>query len=246
MKMRIGLCVLMLSVMATTTAQTMWPTKPYTEWTLNEVRRILYNSPWTQANFRVAPNPNTGTDTPNYPPGTNYLVQIQLYSALPVRQAIVRRMQLTIPYEKLTTAQRASFDDEIDGLLKCPNCAEHYIVILSSSSKERLKLVSGSTSVTLDIIAAIKRVPEDELLRHVSLLNDKGERRNAARVVFTQRNEVVLLFRRLDDQGNPLISATNTKFYVDFDDYLSKKAEGALKKFAFDVRNLVHDGEVMF
>lgn len=65
-------------------------------------------------------------------------------------------------------------------------------------------------------------------------------------MVFTPKNELVLLFRRLDDQGNPLIKATDKKFYVDFDEYISKKAEGALKKFLFDVKDLVRNGEVIF
>lgn len=243
MKLRIGLCVLMLSV--TATAQSVWPTKPYTQWTLEEAARILMDSPWAQSSSHFAP-PSRRSDLPDYPAGTNYYVQLRLFSALPIRQAIVRRMQLTIPYEKLKTAHRESFDAEVDGLLKCPHCAEYYIVTLISTSKDPLHIVSGGGSFTLDVVAVLKRVPEDELLGHVSILNDHGERRNAARAVFTPKNELVLLFRRLDDQGNPLIKPTDKKFYVDFDEYLTKKAEGALKKFAFDVRDLVRDGEVIF
>ena len=155
-------------------------------------------------------------------------------------------MQLTIPYDKLTAAQRASFDAEIDGLLKCPQCAEYYIVTLTSTTTDRLNLVSRGAAVTLDTVAALKAVPQDELPRHVSLSTDKSDRRNAARVVFTRKNEIVFLFRRLDNHGNPLISVSNKKFYVEFDEYLSKKAEGALKKFTFNVGDLVHNGEVVF
>jgi hypothetical protein len=64
--------------------------------------------------------------------------------------------------------------------------------------------------------------------------------------VFTKRDEIVLLFRRYDEHGNPLITVTNKKFYVDFDEYLSKKTEDALKKFTFNVTDLVRDGEVIF
>ena len=105
---------------------------------------------------------------------------------------------------------------------------------------------ADGSSVMLDSVAMLKRLPEDELPRHLSLLNDSGERRNAVRVMFTQKHEVVFLFRRFDDRGKPLITPTNKKFYIEFDEYLSKKSEGALKKFTFDVSSLVHDGEVMF
>jgi hypothetical protein len=155
-------------------------------------------------------------------------------------------MQLNIPYDKLTPAQRKSFDEEVDGLLKCPLCAEYYIVTLSSSKGDPLNLVTRGSSVTLDLVDVLKRVPQDELPQHVSLLTDKGGHRNAARVVFTPRNEAVFLFRRVDDQGQPLITMTNKKFYVEFDQYLSKKTDDALKKFAFNVNDLVHDGEVVF
>jgi hypothetical protein len=246
MKTVISLGVLLLSVAASTAAQTVRPIKPYSEWTRDDVIRILFNSQWTRDSIQVNPPVRYNPNSPDTPPGTNYSVRVLLYSALPVRQAIARRMQLTIPYEKLTSAQRVSFDAEMDGLLKCPQCAEYYIVTVGSATKDRLDLISRGGNVMLDVVERLKEVPEDELLRHVSLLNDKGERRNAARIVFTQKHEVVFLFRRSDDSGNLLITASNKKFYVDFDKYLSTKTEEALKKFTFNVGDLVHDGDVVF
>jgi len=219
--------------------------KKYTEWNLREVTNILSDSPWSQTNIK-ADRSRYRPDSPDYPPEASFMVQIRLYSALLIRQALVRRMQLTIPYAELSVAQRTKFDAEVDGLLKCPQCAQYYIVTLSSGKGDPLNLVTRGSTVTIDAVAMMKSMPEDELLLHVSLLNDKGERRNATRAVFTQRNEVVLLFRRLDDQGNPLITASHKKFYVDFDEYFSKKAEGVFKKFSFDVKDLVRDNEVMF
>lgn len=244
MKTLIATGLLFLVLIVNATAQNAL-SKNYTEWNPREVIRILNDSPWSQTEIR-AERGQYRPDSPDYPPDTTFMVQIRLYSALTVRQALVRRMQLNVRYAELTAAQRANFDAEVDGLLKCPPCSEHYIVTLSSSKGDSLNLVTRGSSVTIDAVAMIKRLPEDELLHHVSLLNDKGERRNAARVVFTQRNEVVFLFRRLDDQGNPLITASNKKFHVDFDEYFSKKAEGVLKKFTFDVKRLVHDDQVVF
>jgi len=246
MKMLIAIGVLMFSaVMATTSGQNTKLKKPYEQWTATEVTQILSDSQWARTNLKIT-GERPGSDASNYPPETNFLVQLRLYSALPIRQALVRRMHLTIPYADLTVAQRASFDAEVDGLLKCPQCAENYVVTLSSGPGDRLKLMSGSSSVMIDVVALMKRVPEDELVRHVSLLNDKGERRTATRVLTTKKHELVFLFPRFDDQRKPLITVSNKKFYLDFDEYLSRKAEGALKKFKFDVIDLVQDGEVMF
>lgn len=245
MKTLLTIALLSLAVVSTARAQSKWPKKPYTEWTLQEVTQLLYNSQWAETTWNGVAT-QYRSDVPDRPPGTEIFIQLQLYSALPVRQAIVRRMQLTIPYDKLTANQRKSFDEEVDGLLKCPHCAQYYIVTLKSSKGDRLNLVTRGSAVRLDLIDVLKRVPLEELQQHVSLLNDNGERRTATRVVFTPRNEAVFLFRRVDEAGKPLITTTNKKFYVEFDDYLSKKAEEALKKFTFNVSDLVHDGEVVF
>ena len=243
--MKTALVILILALTSTATAQNRLPNKPYTEWNLKEVTQLLFSSEWAQISSKSRPGTyNAGV--PDSPPPTNFFVQLRLYSALPVRQAIVRRMQLTIPYAKLNDTQRASFDAEVDGLLKCPQCAEYYIVTLSSSREDRLSLATRGAPVTLDTVETLKRLPEDELLRHTWLSNDKGERRNAARVIFTPRHETILLFHRLDDHGNPLITPANKKFSIEFDDYLSKKTEEALKKFTFNVSDIVRNGEILF
>lgn len=154
-------------------------------------------------------------------------------------------MQLTIPYAELSADKRATFDAEFDDLLKCPQCAENYIVTLSSAKGDQFSLQTLGDAVTLDTVAIMKSIPADELLQHISIANDKGERRNATRVLFS-KDEAVFLFRRIDDSGKPLIAATNKKFYVDFDEFLSKKTEGALKKFSFNVKDIVQNGEVIF
>ena len=56
----------------------------------------------------------------------------------------------------------------------------------------------------------------------------------------------MLLFRRKGENGNALITPANKKFSLEFDDYLSKKTEGSLKKFTFNVKDIVRDGEVLF
>jgi hypothetical protein len=242
--MKTVLAILILALASTATAQKKLPKKPYTEWNLQEVTQLLYDSQWTQTSFQVGPGRTR--DIPDNPQGTNFFVELRLHSALPVRQAIVRRMQLTISYAKLTGAQRANFDAEVDGLLKCAQCAEYYIVTITSTREDRLTLATRGQPHTIDTVELVKREPEDELLQHVSLSNDKGERRAATRVVFTQRREIIFLFRRVDEHGSLLITPANKKFSIEFDDYLAKKTEGSLKKFTFNVSDLVRDGEVLF
>lgn len=246
MKTAVTIALLTLLLTSTAFAQDTWLKKPYEEWTPNEVSRALYDSPWAQTSGK-GDRSTYHAGIPDYPPETSFVVQVRLYSALPVRQALVRRMQLATPYSGLNATQRADFDAEVDGLLKCLSCAEYYIVLLRSSSQDnRFTLATRGSSVAIDVAALLKRVPEDELLQHVSLSNDKGERRNAARVLFTKRNEVLFLFPRFDAQRNPLITVANKKFYLDFDEFVSDKTERALKRFFFDVKKLSLGNEVVF
>jgi hypothetical protein len=109
---------------------------------------------------------------------------------------------------------------------------------------------AGSNSPTgkyvADIMALLKRVPDAELRGRVSLSNDKGERRTAAKLTFTKRNEVVCFFPRFDDQGKPLITSSDKKFYFEVDDYLFRKEARALRKFTYEVSPLLQDGGVIF
>lgn len=96
------------------------------------------------------------------------------------------------------------------------------------------------------MIEILKRVTQDELLQQVWLTNDKGERRSAEKVTFTKRNEVVFLFPRLSDQGQPLITPANKKFYFEFDEKLFRKEARPLRRFSFEVAPLLNDQEVVF
>lgn len=242
--MKTLLAILIFVLASTATAQKKLPKKPYTEWSLQEAMTLLQNSPWVEASVQFAQSRTRYS--PDLPPGTEFDVGLRLYSALPIRQAIVRQMQLTIPYVKLTAAQQASFDAEVDGLLKCPQCAEYYIVTITSTSQYRFAFATRGDPHIVDTVEIVKGLPQDELLRRIYLSNDQGERRNASRVLFTPRHEMLFLFRRFDEHGSTLITSANKKFFIEFDDYLSKKTEGSLKKFTFNVGDITRDTEVLF
>lgn len=234
-----------LILVATAAAQNMWLKKPSEQWTPYEVSRLLYDSPWAQTSIEGARS-YFEPGIPDYPPEATFMVQARLFSALPVRQALIRRMQINVPYAELNAAQRADFNAEVDSLLKCAYCTEYYIVMVRSSRDDRVSLATLGQPIMIDVVALLKRVPEAELVQHVSLLNDKGVRRNAARVSFTKRNEVIFLFRRLDERQQPLITVANKNFHLEFDEFLTNKVDPKLKGFTFDVKKISQGNEVMF
>jgi hypothetical protein len=82
-----------------------WKEKPYTEWTEKDCIKILQKSPWGK---RVL------IDNRNDERSRFYVV---LYSALPVRQAIVRLRQIRSDYESMTPSDKHSFDDANEKIL---------------------------------------------------------------------------------------------------------------------------------
>lgn len=245
---QLSFVVLIVSIVAVNAvAQKALPKKPFEQWGRAEITKILFNSPWGMMDVDQL----TGRDQPT---GSQYQIEVRLYSALPVRQALVRRMQLNIAYNELTAAQKTSFDAEVDGLLNCQPCSDYYIVTLASGHPDPLQRVTSSDPVpanrgparVVDVIEILKRVSEDELLKQVWLTNDKGERRNAEKLTFTKRNEVVFLFPRLNDQGQPLITAANKKFYFELDEKLFRKEVRPLRRISFEVAPLLKNQEVVF
>ena len=219
-------------------AQKALPKKPFEQWSRDEATRILFDSPWGKIDV-----------------DREYQVRVRLHSALPIRQALVRRMQLNIPYNELTATQKTSFDAEVDGLLNCQPCSNYYIVTLASGHPDPLQRVTGRDpqpanalpeTRTVDVIEILKRVPQDELLQQVWLTTDKGERRNPEKLTFTKRNEVVFLFPRLTGQGQPLITSANKKFHFEIDEKLFRKEARPLRRFSFEVAPLLKDQEVVF
>lgn len=98
-------------------AQGFWAKKDYREWNARECEKMLTDSPWArtrtigqaviqrlEARDSIDANPRSVEGREERPEVT-YVVQ--LWSALPVRQASVRRAQLAPSFAKLTEGQQA-------------------------------------------------------------------------------------------------------------------------------------------
>lgn len=70
-----------------------WEDKNYTQWSPLECALLLIDSPWAKS-YKT----------------NSYVYHAQFLSALPIRQAIVRRMQITQNYENLSLQRRQESD----------------------------------------------------------------------------------------------------------------------------------------
>jgi len=95
-----------------------WARKPYQNWSAEETRRMLEESPWsTSLTLGGIQTAVTSGDSPNNrgyrgemetDPSITYILQFR--SALPIREAQVRSSQLNSHYEKMNPEQKAAFD----------------------------------------------------------------------------------------------------------------------------------------
>jgi hypothetical protein len=108
----VGLCLL---AAVGARAQGFWQKKPYQEWSESECHKLLRDSPWAnsytlgQALFQTVKEESTvpGRDTS---PQITYLAQI--WSARPVREAMVRQQRLDPKYKQLSAEQKKQLEEK--------------------------------------------------------------------------------------------------------------------------------------
>ena len=206
-----------------TFGQKVWEKKPYSEWSMAEVVRVLDDSPWAQTQIERGE--------------ADFSVTVRLRSALPIRQALIRQRQLHLNYEKFPPAEKARFDADAKLFLDCADCAQYYIVTLDSPFNHPSPL------------RALKELSSEELKPNVSLVNDKGERRELVGFIPPkgEGEEALFLFRRFDDQGRPLLTSDSKRFSFKIEPRVFEgKTPVPVKKFTFDVPKLLRAGEVEF
>ena len=225
-----------LAVFGTISGQQGWQTKPYQQWTKDDIIKIASDSPWAQVQQA---RPATGENIP-----TAYLpsVTIRLRSALPIRQALWRLKQLDAKYERMKDDERTKFDAQMKGLLECPACADNYIVTLGPPiSQHQMKNGLGSlVNTNLSLLQS-----------RVYLVNERGERRELIHFVAPKHDEdeAVFYFPRLDGKGNPLFANGSKKLYFIFEaqDLHTGAGLGLIpERFEFDVTKLTISGKIEF
>ena len=78
-----------------------WIEKDWTQWTERDCNIILNGSPWNQSSFYSF---DMGSVT------NSWRTDVQLRSALPIRQALLRQLQFQKRYDKMDATKKQSFD----------------------------------------------------------------------------------------------------------------------------------------
>lgn len=218
--------------------------KPYQEWDATEVFRVLNDSPWAQTAFETE---HTATGLP----AASYSVTVRLRSALPIRRALVRQRQLAVNYDKLSSADKKRFDAETREFLECSDCANYYLVTVTSykpGPSEYVNAPWAQRTYGVDIAEPLRKSTLKDLQPYVRLSNDRGEKRTLAGYLPPTATSytAMFIFSRLDDQGDPLITRTHKKLHFEIDRKVFSKLATPLNKFSFDVNRLVQGDVIAF
>jgi hypothetical protein len=211
--------------------------KPYQQWTISDVEKMLNNSPWAQTKSKVA---YAGYDSPRASYGNipwPESVTVRLHSALPIRQALMRLMQIKAKYDKMSDVDKIAFDAKQNTLLACQHCANNYVISLGSPFGK----IKGQ-------IPALKAIPIESLRRYLQLTNESGEKRELVGFAApkSQGDDAFFYFSRLGERGGPLVTAANKKVILSLDPEIFWVMPGKTMRFEFDVSKMIKDGEVLF
>jgi hypothetical protein len=232
--------------------------KPYTEWSKDEAIKVLNDFPWSdryqsergldaasiqQQRREQADTRLSGSERGNLGvTGAPIPITIRLFSAMPVRQALVRVQQLNTGYDKMSAEEKAKFDASKAAFLDCKICKDYYVVTLTKDK-------DASTTVSNGIFQTLKLA---DVKGKIWLENDKGGRREITE--FTPpKNETdaaVFFFKRTDDAGNPFYTPTDKLVKFMFSNELrdnKNEYSGLIPRlFEFKVAKMVADGKLEF
>jgi hypothetical protein len=196
-----------------------WQSKPYQQWTMKDVEKVLYDSPWAQTQQRN---------------GQTYVLRLR--SAMPVRQGMLRLRQLKEKYDQMSDKKKAEFDEKNKALMECPACADNYVVALLPQPGGQVTLPDSLTKATVE-----------QARRWVLLANDRGEQRAAVHYAPSKSlgQEAVFFFPKFDDKGAPMLTPASKRVVFTID----PRALGnnpSVTRFEFDVSKMLVDGKVEF
>lgn len=223
----------------------------YQQWTKTDVIKLLSDSPWSKTQTQrvmrrgqvrsIAGQNEDGVGTRLGQLSTaedayEYNFTMRLRSALPVRQAIVRLVQLDSGYDQMDKAARKAFDAQTRELLECKECADYYVVSVG--------FASSNNSVTDLIYEWFSGQTLPGIKGYIYLANTRGERRDLARFIPPKSpgEEVFFLFPRLNEKGQPLFTTEDKKLLFRMSDVKAN----SVTNFTLDVSKLIVDGKVEF
>lgn len=128
--------LLLLASVGAAQSNDYWEKKDYRQWTDRECRKLLEDSPWanlhTVSQVFIDPihRDSTSRERQSNP---KIVYRVQIRSATPVRQALVRLSQIDVKYDEMSDDARRAFDQNAEKILSA-NSAQTVVIHVNYSS----------------------------------------------------------------------------------------------------------------
>lgn len=180
--------------------------KPYTEWKKGEASKMLTNSPWAEEMVFTRQIRGTGTGVA----GEKELYDtysVRFFSALPIRQAYVRLLQLTTAQNR-TEEQKQGLDAHLERLLAW-DTQQVIVISLDFSSNDREMLMRVQRTLQYQTAPMLKQL--------VYLISDRAGRVELIEYLPPSRDGTgaKLIFPRFLD-GKPVVLPEDKEITFEF------------------------------
>jgi hypothetical protein len=189
------LVVFVLAAIAVS-ASDFWVSKDWKQWSKDDCEKLLSESPWAHT-WRRGEVP--GEDL--------FVFSLQLRSALPIRQANVRQLQFKQNYDKLSDAQRADFDKQVDETLNRSYDDTIHVHV-------HVKLYEGKFDAVL--LGDLRSFPKKLETMDVTLITSDRSRIKATRVELSQGEDGFDAYFPRTSNGGPVLKEGQRYFSVQF------------------------------
>lgn len=236
------IAALLAAVVLAAPAQ-VWEKKDYTQWSASDCRQVLENSPWGQKFTLAEERREAFTPNPTRGAGLESSVRLeyiaQLRSALPIRQAVVRQLQLENKYERMSEEEKRDLDRRAAIYLGMNFDKEIVIQVILRCNVEihQRQLVDFWLPMT-----------EKSIANQVYLINARGQRIAPAKYLPpTQGNPVLEFVFPRSGPGGEWIDPDDREFLLEMPGYnLSTRTAESRILFTFKLQNLRYQGQLSF
>lgn len=234
------LAILFLVSVSTSLGADFWEKKNYKEWSQKECTKLLEDSPWskqfTLTRVTVMDDSTDRTSSDSQQPYIKY--QVQFRSAMPVRQAIVRQMQLAQKYDSLAPEQKQQFDKSAEQFLAAnmENAVVVYVTYATNSQPNDLELARYWQSQTTEV-----------LKNYVYLTPGKGNKVYLGQYVVSQggQRDFQFVFPRQVD-GKPILNPTDKSLKLEFTLPVVGRMGDGRAFMEFKVEKMIFEGNIAY
>jgi hypothetical protein len=208
---RLSLIAVIAAAAVAAGARDRWSSKPWQKWSIEDCKNMLQNSPWAQTwstsgeEFPTMGRSSEGTGREQEPTVYYY---VQLRSALPVREAVARELEIVNKYDKMDPAKQKTIDASVSSYLS-RNYGDSVVIHMEYGSNVEI--------YQRQLMQAWQSLPPGTIPLNTYLITSNGQKVTPERMEVASGADtaVEFIFPRLSN-GKPLISQIDKSFAFQF------------------------------